>query len=254
MKAFKIAMAIILGCNVLMACEPGTVNPEPTPEAPTLNEQAHIVATALSNNQGGVGQDIDNIVRPEARTAARAVAVSLSISAVMDYYDAEDNLQEAYDPDTTDRIDYESEILGNLSNSNGFFQELSIDNRSDFMATELLSRTAIIDGTHNNHSSYTRIQMLNQAQIHFNLECDLSAVGVAVDLDADDTFPEAGTIEGTVSGSYERVTTYTRETRELYFHFIAVYLGDNSAEIELNDGTIFIVRLDTGEIEDLVVP
>ena len=68
-----------------------------------------------------------------------------------------------------------------------------------------------------------------------------------------DTFPESGTIEGTVEGRWSRVTDFTSDTRELYFHFTAEYLGDNTARIELNNGDVFIVHLETGDVEEELV-
>ncbi len=74
---------------------------------------------------------------------------------------------------------------------------------------------------------------------------------ITVDLDAADAFPESGTIEGTVTGSYERVAPTGTQTHQFTFHFMATYLGDNTAEVELADGTIFIVQLANGAVENL---
>jgi len=108
-----------------------------------------------------------------------------------------------------------------------------------------------INGTHTNHSSYDRTQPLIHADVHYQLDSELILTDVTVDLDASDTFPESGTIEGTVTGSYQRVAPAWQQTSQFNFHFIATYLGDNTAEVELGDGTIFIVRLDTGVVQNL---
>ncbi len=211
-------------------------------------DQAEIVATALMTDTGGIGKDIVNMVAPATPSTARSANVSLTVSAERNYYDAEDNQQDRYDSETTDRIDYESLVQGHLSATIGFFDELDIDNQADFMATELLSGTAVIDGTHSNHSSYNRTQWLTGAEIEYRLDCDLSAVGVAIDLDAADRVPEAGTIEGTISGFWERTSDFSTVTKTLNFHFIAIYLGDNTAEIELNDGSLFTIDLGRGDL------
>lgn len=49
--------------------------------------------------------------------------------------------------------------------------------------------------------------------------------------------------------SYERVAPTWQQSSRFNFHFIATYLGDNTAEVELGDGTIFTVRLDTGTVQ-----
>ena len=252
MKALNVLTIIVILSLSLFGCNSDSDSPNDLADL-TPEEQAEIVAAALAADTGGIGKDIENLADPSSNTVT-SKAVSLTISATMDFYDADDNPQDYYDPETTDRVDYEGIIAGELTSQNRFFQELIIDNHTNLMATELLSRTAIIDGSHSNHSSYSRVpQDGTGAEIHYSLNCDLSAINVAVDMDAADTFPESGTIEGTVEGSYSRVTDFSSESRELYFHFTAQYLGDNTARIELNNGNIFIVQLETGDIEEAVV-
>ena len=74
---------------------------------------------------------------------------------------------------------------------------------------------------------------------------------VTVDLDASDTFPESVAIEGTITGSYERVAPAWQKTSQFNFHFIATFLGDNTAEVELSDGTVFTVQLDSKLVQNL---
>ena len=253
MKALNVLTIIVILSLSLFGCNSDSDSPNDLADL-TPEEQAEIVAAALAADTGGIGKDIENLADPSSNTVT-SKAVSLTISATMDFYDADDNPQDYYDPETTDRVDYEGIIAGELTSQNRFFQELIIDNHTNLMATELLSRTAIIDGSHSNHSSYSRVpQDGTGAEIHYSLNCDLSAINVAVDMDAADTFPESGTIEGhcgkvPIQGS----RTFPPSPRELYFHFTAQYLGDNTARIELNNGNIFIVQLETGDIEEAVV-
>ena len=252
MKTLNVLTIIVILSFSLLGCDSDSDSPNNLADV-TPEEQAEIVAAALAADTGGIGKDIENLADPSSNMAT-SKAVSLTISASMDFYDADDNPQDYYDPETTDRVDYEGIIAGELTSQNRFFQELIIDNYTHLMATDLLSRTATIDGSHSNHSSYSRVpQDRAGAEIHYSLNCDLSAVNVAVDMDAADTFPESGTIEGTVEGSYSRVTDLSSDTRALYFHFTAHYLGDNTARIELSNGDVFIVQLETGEVEEAVV-
>ncbi|MFZ1986479.1 MAG: hypothetical protein WAU91_18870 [Desulfatitalea sp.] len=252
MKACKgILMVLFFSCVMIACGGGGSSESEETTSALSSQEQAEIVAATLSTDQGGVGQDIESLARPADRQAQAAANLSLTVSAEMNFYDAENQLQAGYNPETTDRIEYESVIQGQFTTNSCYFQEYVIDNRSAFLATDLLSGTAVIDGTHSNHSSYVRSSSVNNTEVHYNLACDLAAVGVVIDLDANDTFPEAGMIEGTVSGSYERITSLSHVTKELYFHFTATYMGDNTAEIELSDGTIFSVHLGSGAVAEL---
>lgn len=256
MKPIKLMLILMFGLMV-MSCG-GGANTESSDNTADLSsqEQAQLVAAALSNQQGGVEDDIaivtlaatDGQQQPlQTPNASYGYTVSVNI----DFYDAQDNLQQIYDPVTTDRIDYQSLIQGRVTNGIGFFNELSIDNRSDFTVDDILSRMVWINGTHTNQSSYSRTQFLTQAEVHFQLDCELLLTDILVDLDAADTFPESGTIEGTITGSYERVTPFWRHTSQFNFHFIATYLGDNTAEVELGTGTTFIVQLDSGTVQNL---
>lgn len=214
----------------------------------SADDKAEIVAAAIVSDTGGIGKDIENIVDPETTTAEPTKDFSLDISAELYFYDDQDQRQSSYDRDTTDRIDYESLIQGHIDKDYGFFQELDIDNQADFSATELLAGTAIIYGSHSNHSSYRRTRWATGADVEYSLDCDLSVVGVMVDLDAWDRIPEAGTIEGTISGFWERTNDHSTLTKELYFGFSVVYLGDNRAEIELDDNSFFSIDLVSGEV------
>jgi hypothetical protein len=248
---------ILLVGALLIACGGGAeTGPGQDTADLSTQEQAELVATALSAQQGGVEDDIANATRAAAGTAevqtqSSSASLGCTISVNIDFYDELDNLQEVYDPDTTDRIDYQSLIQGQITGGTGFFRELSIDNRSDFSVTQILSRIVWINGLHTNHSSYDRTQPLTQADVHYQLDSELILTDVTVDLDASDTFPESGTVEGTITGSYQRVATNWQQTSQFNYHFFATYIGDNTAEVELTDGTIFTVHLDSGTVENL---
>ncbi len=257
MKPTKIILILMMSGLVLMACGGGAPT-EPNQITGDLSsrEQAEVVATALSAQQGGLEDDIATATQAatgalQQQAQVRNASLGYTISVNIDFYDEQDNLQAAYDPGTTDRIDYQSLIQGRITNGTGFFSELSIDNQSDFSVRDILSGIVWINGTHSNHSSYRRIQPLTRADVHFQLDSELILTDVVVDLDASDTFPESGTVEGTIAGSYERVAPTWQQSSRFNFHFIATYLGDNTAEVELGDGTIFTVRLDTGAVHNL---
>ncbi len=256
MKPIKIILILIFGLILAGCGGDGATEPVQNTADLSTTEQAELVATALSAHQGGLEDDIATATEAATgstaqQSQARAASLGFTISVNVDFYDELDNLQDAFDPDTTDRIDYQSLIQGRITNGTGFFRELSIDNRSDFSVRQILTRIAWINGTHTNHSSYDRTQPLTQADVHYQLDCELILTDVTVDLDAPDTFPESGTIEGTVSGSYQRVGATWQQTSQFNFHFIATYLGDNTAEVELGDGTIFTVHLDSGAVQNL---
>ncbi len=256
MKPMNIILILMFGL-VLTACGGGaTTETDQNTGDLSAQEQAQLVATALSAEQGGVEDDIATATQAatnslQQQSQTRNASLGYTISVNIDFYDDQDNLQQAYDPETTDRIDYQSLIQGQITNGTGFFRELSIDNRSDFSVRQILSRIVWINGTHTNHSSYDRTQPLTHADVHYQLDCELILTDVTVDLDASDTFPESGTIEGAITGSYERVAPTWHQNSQFNFHFIATYLGDNTAEVELGDGTIFIVRLDSGVVQNL---
>ena len=251
-------IAIALLGLTLTACGGGGATDSGQDDSADLSsrEQAEMVATALSADQGGVEDDITTAAREATgsdrqQSQARNASLGYSISVTVDFYDEQGNLQQVYDPNTTDRIDYQSLIQGHITNGTGYFTELSIDNQADFTMEDIQSGIALINGTHTNQSSYSRTQPLIQADVHFQMDSELILTDVLVDLEASDTFPESGTIEGTLSGSYERETPTWHQTRAFSFHFVATYLGDNTAEVVLGDGTTFIVHLDTGTVQDL---
>lgn len=256
MKTIRWIGMILIGM-MLMACNnEGPSSGGDNPADLSTQEQAELVAAALSSDQGGIGENLSIAVgaadgEAQQQLQSPSATYGLNISVNIDFYDAEDNLQEAYDQETTDRIDYEGLIQGEITNGVGFFTELSIDNQTDFTVDDILTRTAWINGIHTNRSSYSRIELFSQAEIHFELDCSLTATDVTVDLDAGDCFPESGTIEGSISGSYERIDRFGHFTSEFSFSFIATYLGDNTAEIELGDGTVFIVQLVTGSVQNI---
>lgn len=261
MKHWSTLIAVI-SCCALLACGTGGTTDGGSLDSSdelTTREQAEIVAAALSSDQGGIGEDIEiiaDVPNEAARLSAgneleRDANVSLSVSASLTFYDSEGNLQDLYSPATTDMIDYESAIEGHFSSAILFFQELEIDNSSDLMVDGLLSGLITIDGNHSNRSSYRRINPILLSEVTFDLDCTLLVTGLTVDINAIDTFPESGTIEGAVSGRYERDTPFGHVTKQLYFDFVAVYQGDNTAEVELSDGTLFTIRVDTGQVLDL---
>jgi hypothetical protein len=150
MKANKITLILVFGL-VLTACGGGSTEPEQNTADLSTREQAELVASALSAQQGGVEDDIVTATQAATGASTQSVqpqaALGYSISVNVDFYDAMDNLQVTYDPGTTDRIDYQSLIQGRITNGTGFFRELSIDNQSDFSVRQILTGIAWINGT-----------------------------------------------------------------------------------------------------------
>ncbi len=255
-------LVAVLSCCALLACGTGGATDGgslDTSDELTTREQAEIIAAALSSDQGGIEEDIEIIADIPNQATRQSIGselerdanLSLSVSASLYFYDSLGNLQEEYDAATTDRIDYESSIEGDFTSAIFFFQELEIDNSSDLMVNDLLSDIITIDGSHRNRSSYRRINPILLSEVTFDLDCSLLIADLTVDLNAIDTFPESGTIEGSISGTYERDTPLSHVTKQLYFDFVAVYQGDNTAEVELSDGTTFRIHLITGQVMDL---
>jgi hypothetical protein len=218
-------------------------------------DQVQLIASALSSGSGGIGDDVDEVSRAangqtERSAGMERLAASLDISVEVDFYDEQNNLQTICDPHTTDRLDYESLIKGELTNSHGYFFDLSVDNRADFAVTGILSRLIIIDGTHTNFSSYKRNQLFPPAEVTFEMDCESKLTSVIVDLDAFDAFPESGTMEGTYSGQRKKIGNDWSDVKEFDFHFVCTYTGDNTAEIVLDNGATWTVHLATGEVEE----
>ena len=253
MRAIQWMIILAFGFITVACSGSGSSDPESSPASLSSEEQAELVASALSTNQGGITEDITTATIAATGGQQQGLSASavhnFSVSVTIDFYDAMDFLQPGYDPNTTDRIDYESRIQGTISNGQGYFTELNIDNRSDFTVDEILTRTVWINGIHTNNSSYSRTTFVTGTDVHFALDCTLILTDITVDLDAGDTFPESGTIEGTISGSHERSGPFGQQSTQFNFHFIATYLGDNTAEVELADGTVFIVQLSDGSVQ-----
>jgi hypothetical protein len=253
----SILIILIFVSAFVFGCEGDKSSNEPNPESTELErkDEVELIASALSSGSGGIGDDLGAVSQSangqvQKRANLKNLTASLNISVEVDYYDAQDNLQSGYDPDTTDRIDYESLISGEIRDSDGYFRDLTVDNRSDFSVTNILSRIATIDGTHTNFSSYTRTQQLPPAEVNYKMDSELVLTAVTVDLDAGDDFPESGTLEGTFSGLIEKIGVGWSDIKEFDFHFICTYIGDNTAEILLDDGTVWTIHLDTGEVKE----
>jgi hypothetical protein len=256
MKRLSILIVLMITALLVFGCTSESSD-ESSTESVKLDQQdqVQLVANALTSGSGGIGDDLDTVTQAadgnvERRAALKNLSASLNMSVEIDFYDAEDNMQAGYDPDTTDRIDYESLISGEISNSDGYFRELSVDNRSDFSVTDILSRTATVNGTHTNYSSYIRNQSLPPAEVTFEMDGELILTDVTVDLDATDSFPESGTLEGTFSGLLEKIGVGWSDIKQFDFHFVCTYIGDNTAEVELDDGTVFTVHLESGAVQD----
>jgi hypothetical protein len=257
MKQLSILLILVFSAAFVFGCKGDESPNEPNPESTELERQdeVQLIASALSSGSGGIGDDLGAVSQAangqvEKRAKLQNLNASLNISVEVDFYDEQDNLQSGYDPDTTDRIDYESLISGEIRDSDGYFRDLTVDNRSDFSVTDILSRIATIDGTHTNFSSYTRTQRFPPAEVNFEMDSELVLTAVTVDLDAGDDFPESGTLEGTFSGLLEKIGVGWSDIKEFDFHFICTYTGDNTAEILLDDGTVWTIHLDTGELEE----
>lgn len=256
MKRLSILIVLMITAVLVFGCKSESSD-ESNAESVEVNQQdqVQLVAKALISGSGGIGDDLDTMTQAadgnvERRAALTNPSTSLNMWVEIDFYDAEDNLQTVYDPDTTDRIDYESLISGEISNSDGYFRELSVDNRSDFSVTDILSRTATVNGTHTNYSSYARDQLFPPAEVTFEMDGELILTDVTVDLDANDNFPESGTLEGTFSGLLEKIGTGWSDIKQFDFHFVCTYIGDNTAEVVLDGGSTWTVHLDTGDVEE----
>jgi hypothetical protein len=258
MKPVKLFLIVMCLGLLMMACGGGSSSNESDDNTVDLSkqDQANLVATALSSQSGGIEDDINTATGaadgdPQPQNKSRAADLSLTVDVSVTYYDAQGHEQEAYDAETTDAIDYHRLIQGHLENNAAYFTEINVNNQSDFYVADILSRLVVIDGAHTIHSDYTRSNPITQIEVSFEVDGELTLTAVAVDLDEDNTFPESGIIEGSLSGSLVRSGIGWEQTTRFSFHFIATYLGDNTAEVELTDGTTFIVRLDTGDIEGL---
>lgn len=56
---------------------------------------------------------------------------------------------------------------------------------------------------------------------------------------------------GTHTSAYKRVAPNWQQTSQFNFHFITIYLRDNTAEAELADGMLFTVHLESGEVQNI---
>jgi hypothetical protein len=257
MKRLSLMLILVFISAGFFGCNAEQSSDETNAQSVELQQQdqVQLIASALSSGSGGVGDDLGEVSQAangqvEKRAGVERLTASLNISVEVDFYDEQDNMQPGCDPDTTDRIDYESLISGEIKDSYGYFRDLTVDNRSDFSVTNILSRIAMIDGTHTNFSSYTRNQLLPPAEVTFEMDSESVLTAVTVDLDAGDDFPESGTLEGTYSGLLKKIGVGWSEVSEFDFHFVCTYTGDNTAEIVLDDGTTWTIHLDTGDVEE----
>ncbi len=251
MKTLKRYILALLFCGLVMACGGGgdDATSEQSTNDLTDREQAELVSAVLMSEQGGMGRDFESISLSASQGEDRSIVQrDLDLSAEMDFYDAQGALQDHFDPDTTDRIQYTSEIKGTFELNACYFQAFDLDNQSSFIVDEILSGLAFIDGTHHLHSSYTRKSSLTGTEVSFNLNCDLTVTGVTVEMNTIDVIPDTGTVNGSIAGSYERDGVHTDINHQFSFEFNVTYMGDNTADIDLDGNVAFSLNLDTGKL------
>lgn len=254
MKKLKGLILAMLFCGLVMACGgDGDSQSEQSSNDLTDREQAELVAATLTAKEGGLGKDFENIAQTSSQEGRSLVQGDLDASAQMQCYDAQGALQEHFDLDTTDSIQYDSQIKGNLTLKGCYFQEFVLDNQSNFTVDEILSGVAIIDGTHHLHASYARESSLTGTEVSFNLDCDLTVTGVTVKMNTIDIIPDMGTVQGFFAGSYVRNGVHADINHQVDFGFSVTYMGDNKAEIDLDGGAVFSVNLDTGNVIEIVI-
>lgn len=257
MKTLKGLILAILFCGFVMACGgDGDSQSEQSSNDLTDREQAELVAATLTAKEGGLGKDFENIAQAAAEEDQEDRSIvqgDLDVSAQMEFYDAQGAVQAHFDFDTTDSIQYNSQIKGNLSLKGCYFQEFVLNNQSNFTVDEILSGVAFIDGTHHLHASYARESSLTGAEVNFNLDCDLTVTGVTVDMHKIDIIPDMGTIQGSIAGSYVRNGVHADINHQVDFGFSVTYMGNNKAEIDLDGGAVFSVNLDTGNVIEIVI-
>lgn len=261
MKLLKGLMLALLFCGIVMACggdgspasEQSTNLSEQSTNDLTDREQAELVAAALTTKEGGLGKDLENISQSASQEAQSLVQGDLDLSAELAFYDAQGAQQEHFDFDTTDSIQYDSKIKGNLAINGCYFQDFNLDNQSSFTVDEILSGVAIVDGTHHLHSSYARKSSLTGTEVSFNLDCDLDVTGVNVKMNTIDVIPDIGTVNGSIAGSYVRNGVHADINNQFNFEFNVTYMGDNKAEIDLGGDVVFSLNLDTGVVVEIKI-
>lgn len=249
MKKLKGPVLALLFCGFVVACGGGgDATSEQSTNDLTDREQAELVAATLMPNEGGMGKDFENISLSASQDGRSSVPGDLDLSAEMEFYDAQGALQDHFDLDTTDRIQYGSQIKGNLAINACYFQEFNLDNQSNFTVDEILSGVALVDGSHHLHSSYARKSSLTGTEVSFNLNCDLTVTGVTVKMHTIDVIPDTGTVNGSIAGSYVRNGVRADIDHQFKFEFNVTYMGDNTAEIDLGGDVAFSLNLDTGNV------
>lgn len=262
MKTFKGLILALLFCGIVMACggDGNSASEQSTDDLSaqstndlTDREQAELVAAALTAKEGGLGNDLENISQSASQEGQSLVQRDLDLSAEMEFYDAQGARQENFDFDTTNSIQYDSHIKGNLTIKSCYFQEFNLDNQSNFTVDEILSGVAVIDGTHHLHSSYTRKSTLTGTDVSFNLDCNLDVTGVTVKMNTIDVIPDMGTVNGLIAGSYVRNGVHADINNQFNFEFNVTYMGDNTAEIDLGGDVVFSLNLDTGVLIEVEI-
>lgn len=249
MKSLKRLVFVLLGFGLVISCGGGgDSQSDPSTISLSSREQAEIVAAALTTKEGGLGNDFENIALTGSMQTQGPAQGGLEVSAQKQFYDAQGARQEDFSADMTDRIQYTSHIKGDLTISACYFQEMNIDNQSNFTVDGLLSDMAFINGTHHLHASYARQSSINKTAVNFDLDCDLNVTGVSVKMNTIDVIPDTGVINGSIIGSYVRDGVYADVNHQLNFQFDVTYMGDNTAEIQLSGDTAFSVNLNTGSV------
>ncbi len=125
MQPLKVLLTLMFGMIVISCGGGTTAETDQNTSDLSSQEQAELVAAALSADQGGVGDDLAMVtqaVSGDLQQQARKPSANYgyNVSVNIDFYDEQDNPQQAYDPDTTDRISYQNVIQGEITNGTDF--------------------------------------------------------------------------------------------------------------------------------------
>lgn len=256
MKTLKKLFFVAICCGMVMACgDNGSSQSDESTDKLSSSEKAELVAAALTSKEGGIGQDFENITQPDSQEKKGLIGGDLNVDFTMEFYDKEGAVQDGYSTATTNSILYNSQIHGKLSVTGCYFQEMILDNQSHFTVDDMIEGEgmAIIDGTHHLHSSYTRNSSLTGTEVSFSLDCDLTVTGVTVKMNEIDIIPDTGTVEGSIAGSYVRNGVLADIAHQVSFGFNVTYMGNNTAEIELDGDVTFSLNLESGVVVEIEI-
>ncbi len=250
----RIIFIVMVGALWFGACSDQGTNPKEEQNAQlSSEEQAQIVASQVAESNGGVMLDIHNVAstsegNPPSLAKPAGLDTTLTLGNLtyqisLSFYTKNGQELPAYVQSQTDSILYSGKLVGEMSGGLG---SLKLNSATTLGAGAILSKNVRINGTSTGGSDFN----FSSAAVKTSIQAgrDFKVTNVIVPLQGGSYIPTAGTLEGTISGTYSHLGVRKQDEGDFEISFSLTFNGDETVTVTLGNGTTFTLNLKTGSI------